>query len=69
MESVIAVVIAVTVAIVAMVGNTEHTLDRTHRAADTGTDGAPNHAAHGAGDPVTFVGAFLGAAHNALGMA
>ena len=68
-ESVIAVVIAVTVAIVAMVGNTEHALDRTNSAADTGTDGAPDHAAHRAGNPVALIRALLGAAHDALGLA
>ena len=51
------------------VGNAEHTLDRTNRAAHTGADRATNHAAHGTGDPVTLIGAFLGAAYDALGVA
>ena len=46
----------------------EHALDRAHGAADTGADRTADHAAHRTGDPVTFVGAFLRAAHDALGM-
>ena len=51
----------------ARLGQAEHALDRAHGAADTGADCAPDHAAHGTGDPVTFVGSLLGAADDALG--
>lgn len=49
--------------------NAEHALDRTNGAADTGPDDASDRAAHGASDPVTFIRAFLGTAHDALGVA
>ncbi|MDA9404738.1 hypothetical protein XH79_39215 [Bradyrhizobium sp. CCBAU 45389] len=64
----IAIVIPVAaVAIVAM-GNAEHALHCTHGAADTGADRTTDHASDGTGDPVTFIGPFLGAAHDALSM-
>lgn len=53
----------------AAMGNAEHPLDRADGTADTGADRATNHAAHGAGNAIAFIGAVLCAAHNALGMA
>lgn len=50
-------------------GNTEHTFDRADGTADTGADDASDCTAHRAGNTIAFIGAFLGAAHNALGMA
>lgn len=50
-------------------GNAEHTLDRTNGAPDTGTDDATDRTAHRAGNTIAFIGAFLGAAHDALGVA
>jgi hypothetical protein len=50
-------------------GKTEHTLDCTHGTADTSADCASNHAADGTRDPISFVGAFLGATHDTLGVA
>lgn len=55
-------------AAIATVRNAEYALDCTNGATDTGTDDAPDSAAHGTGNAVTFMGAFLGAAHDALGM-
>lgn len=69
MEVVISVIIAAAAVAVMTVGNSKHALDCANGAADTGTDDASNSAAHGAGDPVTFIGAFLGAAYDALGVA
>lgn len=69
MEAVIAVVIAVAAVTVVTMRNAEHTLDRTNGAADTGTDDATDRTAHGAGNPVALVRAFLGAADDALGVA
>lgn len=51
------------------VGNAEHALDGANGAADTGTDDTANCAAHGTCDTVALIGAFLGAAHDALGVA
>jgi len=53
----------------AVMWNAEHALDRPYSASNAGADRATNDTAHGAGDPVTFVGAFLGPAYDALGMA
>ena len=64
----IAVIIAAAVAVMT-VGNAEHAFDRADSAADAGTDDASDRTTHGTGDPVTFVGAFLGPAHDTLGMA
>jgi hypothetical protein len=63
---VVAVVIAA--AAITAIGDPEHTLDGAHRPADTGADRSANHTAHRAGNPVTFPGALLRAAHDALGM-
>ena len=64
-----AVAIVITAAAIAAIRNPEHALDCAHGAADAGSDRAANHATYGAGDPVTFVGALLRAAHDALGVA
>ena len=69
MEAVIAVVIAAAAVTVVTVGNAEHTLDCTNGAADTGSDDASDCTAHGAGDPVALVRAFLGTTDDALGVA
>lgn len=69
MEAVIPVIVPAAAVAVMTVGNAEHTLDCAYGAADTGTDDASDCAAHGTGDPVAFIGAFLGAAHDALGVA
>src|SRR5258705_8728453 len=55
-------------AAIAAIGNSEHALDRAHRAADAGADRAANHTAHGAGDPASFVGTLLRPAHDTLGV-
>ncbi len=62
-----AVIIAAAVAIVA-VGDTEDAFDRADGAADTGSDDTADGAAHGTGNPVTFIGTFLGAPYNSLGL-
>lgn len=54
---------------VAVVGNAQNTIDGAHSAADTGTDDTSDRTAHGTGNPVAFIGAFLGATHDALGVA
>jgi hypothetical protein len=46
--------------------NPEHALDRTHGAADAGPDCTTYDSANRASDPVTLIGAFLRAPHNAL---
>lgn len=69
MEAVIAVIVAVAPVAVVTVGNAEHALDRANGAADTGTNDTANRTAYGAGNPVTFIRAFLRAAHDALGVA
>ena len=66
-EMIVAVVKAAA-AIAAPIGNAEHAIHRADRAADTGSDRAADHTAYRTGGPVTFVGAFLRAAHDALGM-
>ncbi|RXH29162.1 hypothetical protein XH99_13710 [Bradyrhizobium nanningense] len=68
-EVVIPVVIPATAVAVMTVGNAEHPLDCTNGAADTGTDDASDCTAHGTADPVALIGAFLGATHDALGVA
>jgi hypothetical protein len=55
-------------AAIAAIGDAEHALDRAHRAADAGTNGATDHAADRTGDPVTFVRTLSRAPHDALGM-
>ena len=53
---------------VSAIGDSEHALDRAHGAADAGPNRTTDHAAHRAGDPVTFIRAFLRAANDGLGM-
>lgn len=65
MKAVIPVIVPAAAVTVMTVGNAERALDGANRAADTGTDDSANCAA----DPVAFVGAFLGAADDALSMA
>src|ERR1700694_1154631 len=60
--------IVIAAAAIATIPDPEHAFDRSHRAADTGTDCAANHTTDGAGNPVTLAGAFLRAAHDALRM-
>jgi hypothetical protein len=67
-EAAVAVMIAAAV-VPARFGQAEHALDRAHGPADTGADRASDHATHGPGDPVTFVGSLLGTTDDALGMA
>ena len=67
-ETMIAVVIAAAAISPGAIRNPEHALDRAHRAADAGADGAANHTAHGAGDPASFVGTLLSPAHDTLGV-
>ncbi|MET4386491.1 hypothetical protein ABIB73_002236 [Bradyrhizobium sp. F1.4.3] len=67
-EVVIPVVIPAATA-VAVVGNAEHALDRAYGSSDTGTDDTSDRAAYRAGDAVAFIRTFLGAAHDALGVA
>jgi hypothetical protein len=44
----------------------EHPFHRADGSTDSGADSASNHASDRPGDPVTFMCAFLGAAHDAL---
>jgi hypothetical protein len=53
----------------AMVGDPEHALDRAHGTADAGTNGAADHPADRAGNPVAFCGALVRTTHDALGVA
>ena len=69
MEAPVAIVVAVAVTMPPVIGNAEHTLDRAHGAADTGTDRASDDPTDGAGDPVTLMSTLLRAAHDALGVA
>ena len=68
MEVMIPVIIPAAAVAVMTVGNAEHALDGANGAADTGTDDAANCAAYGTCDPVAFIRAFLGSAHDALGV-
>lgn len=67
-EAVVAVIVTAAAAVTTM-GNPEHALDRTHGPANTGADDASNCTADRAADPVAFIRALLGTAHDALGMA
>ncbi|MCK1655763.1 hypothetical protein IVA88_30730 [Bradyrhizobium sp. 149] len=49
-------------------GNAEHTLDCADGTADTGADDASDRTVFRAGNTIAFIGAFLSAAHDALGM-
>ena len=61
-----AMIMAVPVMMVARAPN--HSVDRTHRAADTCTDRTAHDTADRAGRTITAIRAFFGAADNALGM-
>lgn len=65
---VIPVIVTATVT-AAVIRDPQNTVDGAYRATDTGADDATNSAAHGTGDAVTLVRTFLGAAHDALGVA
>jgi hypothetical protein len=51
------------------VRDAEHAFHCTDGTADAGTDGTSDHATHRTGNAVALVGALLGAAHDALGVA
>jgi len=67
-EMVIPIIVAAAVA-VSVIGDSQNTVDGAHSATDTGADDTANSAAHGTGDAVTLVRAFLRATHDALGVA
>lgn len=62
------IIIAATVA-VAVIGDTQNTIDSTNSTTDTGANDTADSAAHGTSDAVTLVRTFLSATHNALGVA
>lgn len=53
---------------VAVIGDTQDTVDSAHCSSNTGTDDPTDRAAHRAGDPVAFISTFMGATDDALGM-
>lgn len=57
-----------TVPVMIMTGVTDHTIDRTHRAADTRADRAAHHTADRPGCAIAAIRAFLRAADDALRM-
>lgn len=65
---VVPVIIAATVA-VAVIGDSQNTIDGANRATDTGANDTTDGAAHGTSNAVTLVRTFLGATHDALGVA
>ena len=67
MEMMIAVVITAAAAM-ALIGDSQNTVDGANGTTDTGANDATNSAAHGASNAITFGRAFLGAADNALAM-
>ena len=67
MKAAVAVMIAVAVTPAAM-RKSKHALDGAHGAADASPDCAAHDTADRACDPVAFIGAFLRAAHDALGV-
>jgi hypothetical protein len=60
------VAIAVTAVAPAAIRDPKHAFDSANGSADTGSDRAANHAADWACDTIALIGAFLGAAHDAL---
>jgi hypothetical protein len=67
----IAVEVAVAVAITTAttpgaMRHPKHAFDRTNRSTDAGANSASDHASHRPRDPVTFMSAFLGTAHDTL---
>ena len=65
---IVAVVIAAAAIAGSRIGNPEYAIHGADRAADAGADRAADHTADRTGGPVAFVGAFLGAADDALRM-
>jgi len=61
-------VVKAAAAIVMAVRNSQHAVNRAHRAADAGADCAADHPADRAGNPVALRRAFVRAAHDALGI-
>jgi hypothetical protein len=53
----------------AVIGDPQNTVDGANRATDTGANDTPDSAAHGTSNAVTLVRTFLGATHDALGVA
>ncbi len=56
-------------AVIAVMGNPEHPLDRANGATDAGANRAADHSAYRTGDAVAFIGTLVGAAHDTLAMA
>ena len=54
---------------VAVIGDSKDTIDGADGTADTRANNTAHRAAYGTGDAITLVRAFLGATHDALGMA
>ena len=54
---------------VAVIGNPQNTVDGANRATDTGANDTTDSTAYGTSNAVTFVRTFLGATHDALGVA
>lgn len=65
---VVPVIVAATVA-AAVIGNSQNTIDGANRATDAGANDTTDRAAHGTSNAVTLVRTFLGATHDALGVA
>jgi len=53
----------------AVIGDPQNTVDGANRATDTGANDTTDSAAHGTSNAVTLVRTFLGATHDALGVA
>jgi hypothetical protein len=53
----------------AVIGDPQNTVDGADRATDTGANDTTDSAAHGTSNAVTLVRTFLGATHDALGVA
>jgi len=68
MKAMIAIIVPAA-AVMAVMWNAEHALDRPYSPSNAGADRATNDTAHGAGDPVTFIRTLLGPAHDTLGVA
>ena len=64
---VIAIVITAAAAM-AMIGDSQNTVDGANSATDTGANDTTNGAAHGTSNAIAFVRAFPGAAYNPLAM-
>jgi hypothetical protein len=53
----------------AVIGNPQNAVNGANRATDTGANDTTDSAAHGTSNAVTLVRTFLGATHDALGVA